>query len=95
MKARTSRLYLVLIGAAAVAAGQEWGNLHGLVFTRSVVYAQTLPPMIPSDPIPTESTTTPNTPEPNLPPILPALPPSAEPSPAAIDEADEIGRAHV
>jgi type IV pilus assembly protein PilQ len=46
MKARTRSLCLVLIGAAAVAAWQECGGLHGLVCTRSVAYAQMLPPAV-------------------------------------------------
>ena len=50
MKARTCRLYLVLIGAVAVAAGQEWADLDGLVSTRSVAHAQSLPPMSPPEP---------------------------------------------
>src|SRR5512132_1624382 len=46
MKARTRSLYLVLIGAAAVAAWQECGGLPGPVCTRSVAYAQTLSPAV-------------------------------------------------
>jgi type IV pilus assembly protein PilQ len=94
MKARTSRLYLVLIGAAAVVAGQEWGSLHGFVLTRSAVYAQSLPPTIPSesipyDSMPPESTPMPSVPETNLPPIVPTSPPPpAEALPPRLGEAD-------
>ena len=52
MKARTRRLYLVLIGAFAVAAGQEFGSLHAFASRGSLVYAQPLPPTVPSQSVP-------------------------------------------
>jgi type IV pilus assembly protein PilQ len=75
MKARTRGLYLVLIGAAAVAAWQECGALHGLVFTRSVAYAQTVPPTVLPEPA------MPAAPEAGSPLIVPPVP-SPAPSPA-------------
>ena len=75
MKARTRGLYLVLIGAAAVAAWQECGELHGLVFTRSVAYAQTVPPAVPPEPALSAA------PEAGSPLIVPPVP-SPAPSPA-------------
>ena len=79
MKARTRRLYLVLIGAAAVAAGQECEGLHGLISTQTAAYAQPSPSTIPSEPAPV-----PAMPEASPPPIDPPLPPLGDaPSPAA------------
>ena len=52
MKARTRRLYLVLIGAFAVAAGQEFGSPHAFASRGSLVYAQPLPPTVPSQSAP-------------------------------------------
>ena len=82
MKARTRRLYLVLIGAAAVAAGQEWADLDGMVSTRSVVHAQSLPPMSPPEPAGMPPLPQGNPPEPGS-----GLPPMAMPeaSPPPID----------
>jgi type IV pilus assembly protein PilQ len=40
----------MLLGAVAVAAWQECGELYGSVFTRSVAYAQTVPSPIPPEP---------------------------------------------
>jgi type IV pilus assembly protein PilQ len=82
MKARTRRLYLVLIGAAAVAAGQEWADLDGMVSTRSLAHAQSLPPMSPP-----ESAGMPPLPEGTPPEPGSGLPPMAMPeaSPPPID----------
>jgi type IV pilus assembly protein PilQ len=82
MKARTRRLYLVLIGAAAVAAGQECADFDGMISARSVAHAQSLPPM--SSP---ESAKMPPIPEMNPPELGLGQPPMAMPevSPPPMD----------
>ena len=82
MKARTRRLYLVLIGAAAVAAGQQWADFDGLISTRSVAHAQSVPPMSPP-----ESPRMPPIPEMNPPELGSGQPPMAMPevSPPPMD----------
>src|SRR6059058_3562307 len=82
MKARTRRLYLVLIGAAAVAAGQECADFDGMISTRSVAHAQSLPPVSPP-----ESARMPPIPEMNPPELGSGQPPMAIPeaSPPPID----------
>src|SRR5438105_350510 len=82
MKARTRRLYLVLIGAAAVAAGQECADFDGMISTRSVAHAQSLPPMSPP-----ESARMPPIPEMSPPELGSGPPPMAMPemSPPPMD----------
>jgi type IV pilus assembly protein PilQ len=80
MKARTRRLYLVLIGAVAAAAGQEFGSPHTFASRGSLVYAQPLPPTVPS-----QSTSLPGAQE-EAPPPISSLPPSEVPPLPAMPE---------
>ena len=83
MKARTCRLYLVLIGTVAVAAGQEVGSLHAFASRGALVYAQPLPSTVPPQSIPEPAA------QEEAPPPISGLPTTevpplpAEPEPAA------------